>query len=237
MLGRSFAVVAMVAGPAAAQDAFEIQVYDQKTAPAGEIGLEVHANYHSIRDAPDEEHLTFEPHYGLADWAELGAYIQAAVIDDGSFAMAGAKVRCKLQRPGRLWDLVGLAINGEISAVPARFEEDVWGSEVRPIADLLAGRLYASINPILATDLRGPLAGHPQFEPAVKLTVEALPGLAFGVEGYGSFGPIDDLGSEHVETLLGVLDWTTAHVDLNLGAGPSWGGPDRVIVKAIVGVH
>jgi len=238
MLGRSLAAVGLLARIAAAQDAFEIQVYDQKTASAGEVGLEVHANYHAMPGVPDEEHLTLEPHYGLTDWAELGAYLQGAVIDDGSVALAGGKLRFKVQRPGRLWhDRIGLALNAEVSGVPARFEPVVWGTEVRPIADLQIGRWYASVNPILATDLRGPLAGHPQLEPAAKLTVEATSGLALGVEAYGSFGPLDDLGTEHVETLLGVIDVTAAHLDLNVGAGPSWGGADRVIVKAIVGIH
>jgi hypothetical protein len=68
------AIVVTVAVPrlAHAQDEFEIQVYDVETAPEGEPGIEVHLNQHLIRMAPDATHLTFEPHYGLRDWAELG---------------------------------------------------------------------------------------------------------------------------------------------------------------------
>jgi hypothetical protein len=219
-------------------DAFEIQVYDTATAPDGEVGLEAHANYHAIRDAPDEEHLTLEPHYGLAEWAELGGYLQGALANDGHVYFAGGKLRLKLRLRDKLWHgRLGLAINGELSGVPARFEPQVWGSELRPIADVQIGRWYAAVNPIVTTDLAGALAGHPQLEPAAKVAVRASPALALGVEAYAAFGPIDALGSEHAETVLAVLDWTSAHVDVNLGAGPTWGGDDRAIVKVIVGVH
>ena len=124
-----------------AQDAFEVQVYDTLTAPRGEAGLEMHLNQHAIDGATDETHLTFEPHYGLADWAELGGYFQTAVTAAGDLAYAGVKLRLKLRRPHRMWDdRIGLAINGELSAVPSRFEPQVWGSEIRPILDVMAGR-------------------------------------------------------------------------------------------------
>src|SRR5262249_805631 len=123
--------------------------------------------------AADETHLTFEPHYGLTDWAELGGYFQTAVTSTSDLAYAGVKLRLKLRQPHRAWDdRIGLAINGEISAVPSRFEPQVWGSEVRPIIDLTAGRLYAAFNPNLTMDLRGAVAGHPQLEPAAKLAVK-----------------------------------------------------------------
>jgi hypothetical protein len=245
---RAAAVIAFIAfvafvalgvpAVAHAQDAFEVQVYDTVTAPHGEVGLEVHLNQHVIDAGTGETHLTFEPHYGLADWAELGGYFQTAATTTGDLAYAGVKLRLKLRRPHRIWDdRIGLAINGELSAVPSRFEPQVWGSEIRPIIDLTAGELYASINPILATDLRGELAGHPQLEPAAKLAVKLIETVAVGVEGYGAFGPLDDLGSEHATRLLGVVDVTGDWWDLNVGAGYGWGSPDHVVAKLILGLH
>jgi hypothetical protein len=231
-------VLAWRAGAAAAQDAFEVQVYDAETAPRGEPGLELHVNEHAIDGAPDETHVTFEPHYGLADWAELGGYFQTSVTTTGDLAYAGVKLRLKLRRPDRVWgDRIGLALNGELSAVPSRFEPDVWGSELRPIADLRAGRFYASINPILATDLRGSLAGHPQLEPAVKVAVRVRDAAAIGLEGYGGFGPIDDLGSEHATRAFAVVDLTGRWWDLDVGAGYGWGSTDHVVAKVIFGIH
>jgi hypothetical protein len=233
----------MIAPAAAwAQDAFEIQVYDALTAARGEPGIELHLNQHVIDHATDETHLTFEPHYGLTAWAELGGYFQTAVTATGDLAYAGVKLRLKLRRPQRAWDdRIGLAINGELSAVPSRFEPQVWGGEVRPIIDLTAGRLYAALNPILAFELQGDVAGHPQLEPAAKLEVKvrdkAAIDVAIGGEAYGSFGPLDDLGSEHASRLLAVVDVSGTWWDVNLGGGYGWGAADHVIAKIIVGIH
>ena len=230
--------IACVSRVAWAQDEFEIQVYDVEVALRGEVGLETHVNQHLIDAAPDETHVTFEPHYGLTDWAELGGYFQTALSTTGDLAYAGVKLRLKLRWPRRVWeDRLGLAVNGEVSVVPARFEPNEWGSEIRPIIDLEIGRLYASINPIVTTDLHGSLAGHPQLEPAAKLTVKARTTLAIGVEAYGAFGPVDDLGSEDVTRVFGVVDLTGSWWDLNLGAGWAWGTTDHPIAKLIFGVH
>lgn len=237
---RATAVAVLVVVPAVAhaQDAFEIQVYDTLSAPRGEVGLELHLNQHVVDGTADETHLTFEPHYGLADWAELGGYFQTALTASGDLAYAGVKLRLKLRRPQRLWDdRIGLAINGEISAVPSRFEAQVWGGEIRPIIDLTVGRLYAAFNPILAVDLRGDVAGHPQLEPAAKLTVRLADTVAAGAEAYGAFGPIDDLGSERTSRLFGVIDIAGQWWDLDLGAGYGWGDADHVVAKLIVGIH
>ena len=232
------AVLACATRTAHAQDAFEIQVYDVETAVHGDPGLEAHLNQHVIEHAPDETHLTLEPHYGLTDWAELGGYFQTAMTSTGELDYAGVKLRLKVRVPHRVWmKRIGLALNGELSDVPARFEPNVYGSELRPIVDLIAGRLYASVNPIVTTDLGGTLRGLPQFEPAAKITVKACKTVAIGVEGYGAFGPFDALGSERVTRLFGVVDVTGAWWDLNVGAGWTWGLEDHPIVKLIVGIH
>jgi hypothetical protein len=155
------AVVALVVARAAhAQDAFEIQVYDAETARRGEPGLELHVNEHLIDRAPSETHLTLEPHYGLTAWAELGGYVQTAVISTGDVAYAGVKLRLKVRWPERVWcGRIGLALNGELSDVPARFEPNVWGSELRPIVDLIVGRIYAAVNPDLLTYPAAELSG------------------------------------------------------------------------------
>jgi hypothetical protein len=237
---RTCAVAALVSitSIARAQDAFEIQVYDTETAERGESGLELHVNQHVITGAAGETHVTFEPHYGLAAWAELGGYFQTAVTTAGDLAYAGVKLRLKLRRPHRVWqDRIGLAINGELSAVPSRFEPQVWGGEIRPIIDLTVGRLYAAFNPILSVELQGDVAGHPQLEPAAKLTAKLAANIAVGVEAYGAFGPVDDLGSEHGSRLLAVVDVTGGWWDVNLGGGYGWGSTDHVVAKLIVGIH
>lgn len=234
---KSLVVLVALCAVAHAQDEFEIQVYDVEVAPRGEPGLELHLNHHLIHDAPDQTHLTFEPHYGLRDWAELGGYFQTSLTTTGDLAYAGVKLRLKLRRPGRVWnDRLGFAINFEISAVPSQFEANVWGSEIRPIADFRDGRWYAAINPIVGVDLDGALAGHPQLEPAAKLSANVSERAMLGVEGYGAFGAVDALDSGIVRAFA-VLDYHGTWFDLNAGVGVSHGSADHPIAKLIFGIH
>jgi hypothetical protein len=235
---------------ARAQDRFEIQVYDSEVARAGEVGLELHTNYvvaGARGTSPEGElatrhvlHLTAEPHLGVFGWGEAGAYLQSAVRPEGQVDFAGFKLRFKAKWPEKLFGgVVGLALNVELSRVPASYEANVWGTEVRPIIDARAGALYASVNPIVATDLQGPLAGHPQFEPAVKLAVFVAPQLALGAEYYAALGPVDAFlhASEQNHRLYGVLDLVTDYVDLNLGLGRGLGTAEPWVAKAIFGFH
>jgi hypothetical protein len=237
-VGGAIAAVAVVR-PAHAQDEFEIQVYDVETAPRGEPGIEVHLNEHLLPGVPDQTHITFEPHYGLKAWLELGGYFQSSVSTAGDVTYAGVKLRAKLRWPRRLWcERLGLAINFELSDVPPVFEPNQWGSEVRPIADLRVGRIYAAVNPIVSTDLAGALAGRPQFEPAAKLAVVISDAVMVGVEGYGAFGPIDALGAdEDVVRGYVVVDLKGSWWDLNLGVGATYGLGDHPIAKLIFGAH
>jgi hypothetical protein len=231
MIARAIFLLAILggSGTAWAQDRFEIQVYDAETAPRHGYGLETHAN--AVLSSPREGHLTFEPHFGVTSWAEAGGYLQTALTNDGSFAYAGAKLRTKLRLPRRVWgDRIGLAVNGELSAIPARFEPARYGSEVRPIVDLRAGRFYAAVNPIVTIDLAGSDAGHPAFEPCAKASWIVGGKIALGAEWYGAFG------SHVVDRLLAALDWSGSWIDVNAGAGYAWGG-DGWVVKVIVGIH
>jgi hypothetical protein len=234
------ALLLVVAGSsvAYAQDPFEIQVYDVETAHQGEPGLEIHINEHLIKGAPDQTHTTFEPHYGLRDWLELGGYLQSSVATGERYTFAGAKLRLKARLPKRYWDdRLGFAINGELSIVPSQFEPAVYGSEIRPIAELRMRRLFAAINPILTTDLAGDFAGHPQFEPCAKLAWLVTPALGLGVEGYAALGPLDDLGAESVEQAFGVVDINARAWSLEVGVGVNHGSADHPVGKLIFGIH
>jgi hypothetical protein len=242
-------LVAAASFGAAAQDRFEIQVYDSEVAAAGEPGLELHANYvaqGTTTSAGDELptrhvlHLTLEPHIGLFGWGELGGYLQAALRPEGAFDYAGVKLRFKARWPSRLLDgMVGLALNAEISAVPAAYEANRWGTELRPIIDARVGRLYAALNPNLATELSGRDAGHPRLEPAAKLAFFLRPELSAGVEYYAGLGPLDALLPVPAQThnLYAILDLAHDLFDVNLGVGRGLGVGDGWVAKAIVGIH
>lgn len=235
---RSLLLVCLLASVAHAQDAFEIQVYDIDTAQEGEVGVELHMNHHLIDNAANETHTTFEPHYGIRDWLELGGYLQASEARGDRPEFAGVKLRLKARVPHRYWnERIGLAINGELSIVPSQFEPNVYGSEIRPVAELREGHWFAAINPIIATDLGGSLAGHPQLEPCAKLSYLVNGSTFVGIEGYGAFGPIDNLGSEKVERGFVVVDYKQRAFDIEVGVGITHGSADHPIGKLIFGVH
>lgn len=234
---------------ARAQDAFEIQVYDAETAPPGTIGFEMHANHFvegQTEATPPElpthhaTHLTLEPHIGIAPWCEAGAYIQTAIRGDGQFDFAGIKLRFKARVPRRLADLVGLALNFELSSVPQEYEAVRFGIELRPIVDVKWKRLYVSLNPIVGFELAGPIAGHPVLEPAAKVAVQVLPWLSIGPEYYADLGPVDAIErpENQVHRLFGALDFEHSFgrvkFDANVAAGYGFLAGEKWIVKAIV---
>ena len=236
---RALAIVAVV-GIAAlprvarAQDAFEIQVYDSETAAPKDVGLEVHLNY-----VPDDRvsHFTLEPHVGLARWCEAGAYFQTALRPDGGLDYAGVKLRFKARVPRRLaHGLVGLALNGELSSVPPKYEETGLGGELRPIVDVAWKRLYASVNPILGFDFFGADAGHPQLEPAATVLVSLAEGWAMGAEYYTALGPIDRPLplAQQVHRVFGVATIAYKWFGLHVGAGYGLGAGEKWIAKAIL---
>jgi hypothetical protein len=235
---------------ASAQDRFEIQVYDSEVAQAGQLGLELHTNYvfkGSRSTSPEgelaTEHVlraTLEPHIGLFGWGELGAYLQSALRPGGAFDYAGVKLRFKARWPEKFFDdRLGLALNVEVSRIPRTYEASGWGTEVRPVIDLRVGPFYGSVNPIISIDLRGPAAGHPQFQPAAKLAVFVRPDLSVGSEYYAAFGPLDALlaAGEQNHYLYGVVDFTSAYVDFNVGLGRGFGGAEPWVAKSIFSFH
>jgi len=230
----------LAAGAAKAQDRFEIQVYDSETAPAGSPGIELHANVvtaGTVQPSAQGElpttgltHLTLEPHVGLTRWCELGGYLQAAQRPDGTLDAAGVKLRLKLRLPRKVAGF-GFALNFEFSDVPRLYEANQYGSELRPVVDFKAEHWYASVNPIVGLDLAGDQAFHPQFQPAAKVAAIVGDGVWVGAEYYGAFG------ASPSHTLYGALDWASKHFDLNAGVGYGFQGPERWVLKTILGFH
>ncbi len=250
MTSRAFALATtlLVARAAAAQDQFEIQVYDSETARPGESGLEMHLNVNAVgvsAASPDGAlptdrvtHLTLEPHLGLGRLYEAGAYFQTAVRADGTLDYAGVKLRFKMRTPKLARGLVGLALNVEWSSVPRAYEPARMGFELRPIVDVRWRRLYAALNPILSIGVFGTDAGWPQLEPAATVTVNIAGPVELGVEYYGAYGPIGRFASpsEQVHRLFGVASAAFRRWGLQLGAGYGFAAGERVIVKAIVSI-
>jgi hypothetical protein len=230
---------------AGAQDPFEIQVYDAETEAPGVFGLETHLNmFVEGRSgfSPDGEwptrhvaHVTFEPHLGLTDWMEAGIYLQSAIRPGPVYDWAGFKLRAKVRYPEALFGWLRLALNGELSFIPKRYEAAGAGGELRPIAEASFDPFTFSVNPIVAFSFSG---GSPDLEPAASARVRLVEWLAVGAEYYANLGPLDGFlpAGEQTHRAFGVFDLFSRNVDLNFGVGAGT-GDDSLIVKAILTLH
>jgi hypothetical protein len=233
---------------ARAVDAFEIQVYDGTANDPGQAGLELHLNHvaKGLREAePPEEpthrqtHATFEPSFGVTKNWELGGYFQTALLRDGTFAYAGAKLRSKLVTSPSFHPHVRLGLNVELARIPQRFEIDRWGTELRPIAAWENDEWLFAVNPILSFALAGKDAGSPSFEPAAAAYKKVRGLVSFGVEYYGSLGKPWDPSprSEQLHYLYGVGNLIAFDAwELNVGVGGGLtAASNGLVLKAIVG--
>ena len=241
--------VLIASPPARALDPFEIQVYDGTANPPGAFGLELHLNHvatgHADATSPElpllgQSHATFEPSYGLFPWWELGAYFQTSLRSDGHLDYAGVKLRSKFVTPPSFHPHLRFGLNLEVSYLPATYDRERWGAELRPIAAWEGDGWLAVVNPILDFSLAGPDApAGPYFEPAAKLARTLMETFAVGVEYYGSFGPIASplplTGQSH--ELFGVLDLEAfPDLELELGMGGGFTPASAGLVgKIIVG--
>ena len=233
-----------------ALDRFEIQVYDGSMDPPGRLGIELHANTVAsglrVADPPElppnhQTHLTLEPSLGLLPWWEIGGYLQSTIRADGGLDFAGVKLRSKFVRPSLAFDRFRLGVNLEVSAIPAAYERDRFGAEVRPIvAFTVAGRLAFAVNPILDFAFTHPAAGEgPSFEPALSAVYVVRDLLSAGVELYSDYGPLaHPVGwraeQHYVFEVVNVLRWK--RVELNAGVGEGLTpASNRLVVKMILG--
>jgi hypothetical protein len=177
---------------------------------------------------------------GLTRWWELGVYLQSSLEGDGSYHYAGIKLRTKfiLARPPH--DRLRLGLNIEVGRLPAAYDADRWGAEVRPIVGWSAagGRLFFAANPNLDFSLAGS-DGRPSFEPALTalLVFEGL--LSFGIEHYAGYGrPFDwaplSRQEHYLYQVVNVLAW--GRLDLNAGIGQGLtAASNDFVAKVILG--
>ena len=152
---------------ARALDAFEIQVYDGTANAAGAPGLELHINDVMRRPTTAMPRARTQPSTGSF---HTGAFMRRhgllgarclppdGAADDGTFDFAGVKARSKLvTRPS--WSTTRrLGLNVEVSDIPARYEAERWGLELRPIVAQDLGQFSVVVNPIVSVSLTGSAA-------------------------------------------------------------------------------
>jgi hypothetical protein len=233
---------------ALAGDPFEIQVYDGTANGAGIPGLELHLNDWATgqRDAVAPElprhgqvHATLEPSLGVLSFWELGAYLQGALRDDGRFDWAGVKLRSKVVTPPGWKEHWRLGANLEVGYLPASYDRDRWGGELRPIVAWQNADWLFAFNPILDQSLAGDGASQgPSLQPALKVGRSVGP-VALGIEYYGTVGPLVSWlplrEEEHyVFEVVDVLSIERFELNAGIGEGltPASAG---IVLKAILG--
>lgn len=224
-------------------------MYDASADKRGEAGLELHLNSFANGDrtsaAPEvplhhTSHATLEPSYGITDWWEVGAYLQSAVLDDGSFHYGGVKLRTKFVTTEGFSKTFRLGLNFELSNVPEIFESNVWGGEIRPIFAFETQRFLFAFNPNLEFAFQNVKAGDAvEIAPGALGLVKLADVVGVGFEYYGSLGPVTSprISAHDEHILFEALHIFAEHdIELSFGVGESISDVEnKLIFKTILG--
>jgi hypothetical protein len=172
-------LIAFCAAPLAAQDPFEIHIYEYEPMPRGAYSLEAHLNFYpqgtSARDgalvpSDNQTHLTLEPTIGHAVPFAVGFMFLSAWEPDNSRQFACWRVLPHFYAPED-WHLpFRLGFVSGFSFQNTRYEENSRRVELRPILDREFQRWQVAFNPVFERALDGPGTQHgSNFEPAALL--------------------------------------------------------------------
>jgi hypothetical protein len=185
-------------------------------------------------------HETVEITQGLNSWSEVGFYIFTTYSPVYGYQWVGDHIRPRVRAPETWHWPVGASLSMEFGYQRARFSEDTWTWEIRPIVDKDLGKWYLSFNPTLERSFHGP-AVHDgvSFSPNFKAAYSVAKRIDLGLEYYGGLGPLSrfDPFRDQQQQFIPTID-----VDF----GPSWEfnfgvglgvthTTDHLLVKMIVG--
>jgi hypothetical protein len=238
-----------LASRATAQENYEIQVYGAETMAPNRTMVELHSNLtftgskgvvNGVLPTTHALHETIEITQGFTPWFETGFYIFTSVNPGYGWQWVGDHIRPRVRVPEEWHWPVGVSLSLEFGYQRAKFSEDTWTLEVRPIIDKQLGRWYLAFNPTLDRSFHGPgVSQGVVFSPNFKVGYDITKRVNAGVEYYGSLGPItgfDPLRDQQQQILPAI--------DLNLG--PNWEfnfgvgvgvthSTDHLLVKMILG--
>jgi hypothetical protein len=220
------------AAPAAAQDPFEIQVYEYITVPRGKWNLETHFNYTArgttvasgpVLASEKQTHLTFELTRGITDHFELAGYLVTARVDGESPEFVGWRVRPRVRVPTSWNWPVGVSLSVEVGFPKERFDENETTLEIRPIIEKGFGKLLIDLNPVVGKALKGPGENEGlDFEPGLRIGYDFTPTFALSLEYYGATGELSDPlpSDQQVHQFFPGGDWQIRdNIVFNFGVG------------------
>jgi hypothetical protein len=235
--------------PAAAQDNYEIQVYDAETVLPGHTMLELHSNFtidgskqmlNGLEPTNHAWHETIEITRGFTPWFETGFYIFTSLRSGQGWDWVGDHIRPRVRVPESWHWPVDVSLSTEFGYQRRRFSQDTWTIEIRPIVDKKQGRWYWSFNPTLDRSFHGPSVSRGvEFSPNLKVSYDVTPKVAAGFEYYGALGPVTgfDPVRDQQQQFFPTIDLSLApqlEVNFGLGVGMTR-STDHLIAKLILG--
>lgn len=228
----------------------EMQVYTDELTAKGETGVEVHINTtpsgRSTPEYPGEVvprhglRITPEFAWGLGgDW-DWGFYLPTTRSADGSWYVAGTKLRLKWLPVRHEGSETGwfAGINGELSRVAGRFEQSRTGLEIRNIIGYRGKEWLFAANPVLGWQMSDGLSQKtPDFSLQLKLNRELGGEWSAGLETYSDFGPINAFlpNAEQSHSLFAVVEYGGKPVGVHFGIGRGLNNnTDKWTLKAIL---
>ena len=186
--------------PLVAQDNYEVQVYGAETLAPGHTMVELHNNLtigggkkevNGVYPTNHAWHETIEITQGLNSWSEVGFYIFTSCSPVYGCQWVGDHIRPRVRAPESWHWPVGASLSLEVGYQRARFSEDTWTWEIRPIIDKQMGKWYLSFNPTLDRSFHGPsVRDGLTFSPSAKASYKIAKRIDVGVEYYGGVGPL-----------------------------------------------
>ena len=224
----------------------EIQVYDAEISAVGHFNLTWHNNFTpSGRSEPDfpggvvpQHALNGVPEwaYGVTEWFEQGLYLPVYTrTADGEVLFDSVKVRELFVVPHAHQRTFFYGINFEFSYNTAHWEPRRYSGEIRPIVGVHLDRVDLIVNPILDTQFNG--LGRLEFVPAARAAYNLNARLAFALEYYGDYGPLQQFkpASERSQMVFAVVDFGGSRNGIEFGVGKGFThASDNCVIKLML---
>lgn len=242
-------LLGLSASPCRAQGNYEIQVYPYETVPPGHTMLEFHSNFtfmgaknptDGTRPTHHAFHETIEITRGFTSWFETGFYIFTSARSGDGLDWVGSHIRPRVRVPESWHWPVGVSLSQEIGYQRRVYSPDTWTWEIRPIVDKELGRWYLSFNPTFERSFHGPgTRAGVEFSPNFKVSYDVTKKVAFGIEYYGSLGPVTgfDPIQDQQQQIYPTFDLNVSpnwEINFGLGVGMTR-STDHLIAKFILG--
>ena len=220
----------------------EVQVYLDDFAEVGKPGLDLHTNYVSSGQQSTNHQLRVTPEfsYGINTNWEVATYLLAVKGPGGSPQTDGMKLRTRWrpQAPATANPFYW-AVNFEVGQLSQRFYPDRTSGEIKLIGVWKAEPWTLGVNLNFDHALKNNATQGTTYEMDTKIAWQVREGLKVGIENYSYRGEINNSTAASQSSLTNYFaaDFDFGKWDFNVGIGHvSSGQPDKIILKAIIGV-